>query len=362
MIRPHQITTRFRFSALLMLASVAFAACSVPSGGPSNQAMLHSSDVEIIKVTRGVALSLKTPSSPGFPAEYLRQALPMIDRISIGDALQLQIFENVDNGLFGDPRAGPTTMTPLLVDGTGHVSVPYVGRIRANGVTLEQLRATIEQRLAPQTPDPQIIVSRADHAGLSVAVSGDIRQPGTYTLDVSSRRIGAILARAGGVTAAPTQVQVTLRRGRAMGSASLHSILNDPRQDIAVLPGDNVIVTADHRRVFVLGSVGGQRVVPLEKPELTLIDALAESSGLDSEAANPNAVYILRKRSDARSVVYHVDLSEPAGLLASTEFVLQNADVVYVAEAATTRFNKILRAMLGVAAPASQINDLASGG
>ena len=64
----------------------------------------------------------------------------------------------------------------------------------------------------------------------------------------------------------------------------------------------------------------------------------------------------------ARSVVYHVDLSEPAGLLASTEFVLQNADVVYVAEAATTRFNKILRAMLGVAAPASQINDLVSGG
>lgn len=346
----------------LILLNVTLAACGVPSDGPSNQAVLNSSEVELIDVTRDVATSLREEPGQGFPAEFIRQPLPAIDRIGEGDELQLQIFENIDNGLFSSVRGAPTTITPLMVDSTGHVSIPYVGRIRAVGNTLEQLRMIIERKLSQQTPDPQIIVSRADKAGLSVTVSGDVQQPGTYPLEVASRSIGAVIAQSGGASAPPTQVQVTLRRNRTVGSASLQAIQSDPRQDVAILPGDKVIVTIGHHRVFVLGATGTQRVVPLDKPRLTLIDALATSGGLNAEAANPDAVYVLRTRAGERPTVYRFDYSEPEGLIASSAFVLRDADVVYVAESATTKFGRILRAMLGAATPVNQIADLANSG
>lgn len=165
-------------------------------------------------------------------------------------------------------------------------------------------------------------------------------------------------------------MKVEIRRGGQIGSAGLRAIQNDPRQDVAVLPGDNIVVSAEHRRVFVLGAIGAQKVIPLDQPDMVLIDAVAASGGLDTEAANPDAVYVLRRKPEGRALlpegqvkgtVYRFNFADPTGVLAAAEFDLWNSDVIYIAEAGTVRFSRVLRLMLGVAQPVKQIADMADG-
>lgn len=358
-------------AACLSTACLSLAGCSVPSSGPSRSAVQTEANVDIVDVTYGSVLSMQEPLQKGFPESFVRQPLPTIDRISLDEKLQLQVFENVDKGLFGATEAGPTVIAPLTVDSEGKLSVPYVGRIDAVGKSLEELRAVVEEKLAEQTPDPQVIVSRMDESGLSVSISGDIRQPGIYPLDIPTRRINALLSRAGGVAASPDQVKVEIRRGRNGGSAGLRAIQDDPRQDVAVLPGDNVVVRAEHRRVFVLGAIGAQKVIPLDQPNMVLIDAVAASGGLNNDAANPEAVYVFRRKaqagtqppkSDSVGTVFRFNFSEPTGVLAAGEFGLWNSDVIYIAETGNVRFSRVLKLLLGVTLPAKQISDMATGG
>lgn len=193
--------TRVRRVGAMAVTGLLLASCSVPSSGPSRAAVQERTDLEIVDVTYRSAVSMKEPSQRGFPESFVRQPVQSIDKISLDEKLQLQVFENVDNGLFGSSGAGPTIIAPLTVDSTGKLSVPYVGQIEVAGKSLEELRRIVEDKLSPQTPNPQVIVSRMDESGLSVSISGDIRAPGIYPLEISTGRISAMLSRAGGVQA-----------------------------------------------------------------------------------------------------------------------------------------------------------------
>lgn len=155
-----------------------------------------------------------------------------------------------------------------------------------------------------------------------------------------------MLARAGGVTVDPDVAVVTVKRGGSSGRIWLRDLYSNPRYDIALRPGDVILVEEDQRSFTALGALGGQTKVPLGSEEINAIEAIAMVGGLHSSLADPTGVFVLRNEPQAvatrvlgksvygdQRMAYVLDLTRPNGLFLARDFLIRAGDTVYVTEA-----------------------------
>ena len=93
----------------------------------------------------------------------------------------------------------PDMDTTTRVESDGTVNFPYVGRIKAAGLTEEQLAHAIERRLSERqiVTEPHVLVETTGF-GAQASVQGQVGAPGVYTLDRTTT-LAQVLARAGGL-------------------------------------------------------------------------------------------------------------------------------------------------------------------
>ena len=365
-------------SAVLGACVVSVTGCGLPRTGPSRgelatPAAAEASGAVIVTVDDRVVRATVPAPEPGFPASFLAAGAATTDEISAGDVLGLRIWENVESGLLSGGGQGRTNLDEVQVDDEGYIFVPYAGRIRAAGSTPEVLRRIIADRLAAQTPDPQVAVVRMAGDGATVSLLGGVGGQGVYPLERPTRRITGLLAKSGGVTSAPEITRVTLRRGASSGTVRLSQIYADPRLDVALRPGDIVLVEEDSRSFVALGATGGQRRVTFDSPTLSALDALAHVGGLSSQLADPRGIFVLREESAAIAravtgrpdiawplrVIYTIDLTAPDGLFLARDFAIRDGDTIYVTEAPYVRWQKSLQVLTGSIGTANAISTAA---
>jgi polysaccharide export outer membrane protein len=283
------------------------------------------------------------------------------DTIRPGDTLGLTIWENVDDGLLATETANATVLEEVQVDGSGFIFVPYAGRIKAAGNTPEAVRRIITERLADQTPDPQVEVRRLAGDGSTVSLVGAVGGQGVYAIERPTRTLSSMLARAGGVTIEPEIAQVTILRGHHKGKIWFQDLYNNPRFDIALRGGDRILVEEDTRSFTALGATGTQARVPFESQSLSAVEAIAQVGGLLSTSADPTGVFVFRNepaeianqvlnRTDltgAQRFVYVLDLTEPNGMFMARDFVIRDQDTLYVTEALFTQWDKTIASLTG---------------
>lgn len=348
-----------------MLALLTLGACVIPRGGPTKSEVFDSSvqrngDTYVVVANRGIAQAAEYSPALGFSKSFRNAALIEPDQISAGDTLGLMIWENVQEGLL-EVAGTPAPLTQIQVDGDGMIFVPYAGRVKAAGKTPEELRIEISDILGTQTPDPQILVTRAAGNGATVSVSGNVVSQGVYPIERPTRRLSSMLARAGGVTIEPEIAQVTVLRGSQSGKIWFNSMFDSPANDIALRAGDRILVEADERFYVALGATGSQRRIRFESQELSAMEALAQVGGLSTNSADPTGIFILREEPDfvarrvtgqadlqgAKRVAYIFDLTSGEGLFAARDFTIRDEDTIYVTEAPISQFNKAVSAVFG---------------
>ena len=93
----------------------------------------------------------------------------------------------------------PDMDTTTRVETDGTISFPYVGRIRAAGLTEDQVAHSIERQLASRqiVTEPHVLVEITTF-GTQASVQGQVGAPGVYTLDRPTT-LTQLLSRAGGV-------------------------------------------------------------------------------------------------------------------------------------------------------------------
>lgn len=365
--------SRTGMRALVLLAMLGgLAACGLPRSGP-NKSEIYSSSVQqqgdafIVPVTAEVArLTAQVPSS-GFSADFAAAGLIGSDVIAAGDMLALTIYENVkDDPLLGNTGQRVSALSEIQVDGDGYIFIPYAGRILAAGQTPEELRQTVTGKLEEQTPDPQVLISRAAGDGSTVTVSGAIAQ-GVYPIERPSRTLSGMIASAGGVTVNPEAAIIRVTRGGATGQVWLQDLYANPRLDIALRPGDQIVVEEDNRKFVALGATGAQRLISFETQTVSAIEALAIVGGLNSALADPTGVFVMRTerahianavlgRSDLTGehrIIYVLDLTQATGIFDARDFLVRDGDTVYVTEAPYVQWTKTLSAITGTAGAAS---------
>jgi polysaccharide biosynthesis/export protein len=365
------------FGAVALVAS-----CGLPRPGPTKREIFAGSverkgDAFVVIVNERVSRLTAAETSFGFSSSFQNASLVGSDTIAAGDTLGVTIFENVkDDPLLGNTGQRVSALNEVQVDGQGYIFIPYAGRIRAAGQTPEGVRQAITRNLENQTPDPQITVQRLAGDGASVAISGQAAGPGVYPIEAPTRTLATMLAKSGGVTIDPDIAIVRLTRGSQTGRIWLKDLYENPRLDIALRPGDKIVVEEDTRKFVALGATGSQNLVPFPFEKLSALEAIASVGGLSTTTADPKGVFVFRDesaeianavlgRTDLKGdqrIVYLLDLTSPTGLFEARDFQIRDGDTVYVTEAPFVQWQKTLSAITGTAGAANTLTNTAGSG
>lgn len=346
----------FHKHLMLLCAALAVAGCSLPRSGPTASEFVRAneaSQIQLVDATAQDAALSRVGEATTFPESWRDAPAPVLDRIGKGDILRVAIYEQDGLGLFGGGRGGATVLEAVPVDSSGQIQLPFVGSIRAAGLTPAETRNQIFRRLRGLVASADVQVSFAERHSQTVSVQGDVGKSGTVPLNPETRRLSALVSAAAPSAEAQQQALVTLRRGEQVATVRLADLENNASQDIFLYPGDVVTVRALRQAVTVLGSAGVQGRVRINKPTFTVLDALAESRGLNTDSANPSAVYLM-KLSDPAEVnaavpkVYRFDFRNPVQLAVAGQFVVRDGDVLYVSTAPFAQTRSLLSIFTGV--------------
>ncbi|MEL6813739.1 MAG: polysaccharide biosynthesis/export family protein [Cyanobacteria bacterium J06598_3] len=257
----------------------------------------------------------------------------------------------------------------LLSDGT--VTLPLTGRVRASGMTADQLSGLLTQQLREYLVDPVVSVGLVTMRPVVVTVSGEVHRPGPIQLSSLTSTNGSPLGGttdaqvgerpalptlssavllAGGVTRDADIRQVIVRRPVAGGQVETlslnlwNAITSDAgTADIGLRDGDSIFIPRlsgeeiDRRTVAssslapstVRVKVVGEVVAPGEisvPPDSSISSAVAIAGGPTSDAQLSN-VSLVRQGPDGQIQQEDVDLSNLVD-----SYQIQDGDVVVVAK------------------------------
>lgn len=165
-----------------------------------------------------------------------------------GDRLRVEVFEVPEyTGEFA-----------VLVDGT--INMPVIGSVLVRGLTLQQASDRISQLYSRYVRRPVVTVSLLAPRPVKIAIAGEVKRPGTYTVTPGGAGGGAagavqtgqfpsitqVITLAGGITqaAAVGQVQIRRRGAPTVYVANLWDLLRngDIAQDVQLRDGDSLFI------------------------------------------------------------------------------------------------------------------------
>ena len=185
--------------------------------------------------------------------------------VGVGDVLSVTIFESSSGGLFIPPEAGVrpgnfVSLPPQTVGKSGTISVPYAGEIEAAGRTPQRIKADIEKALASRAVEPQVLVTLVEQTALSVTIVGE---GGSNKLQIRpNERVLDVIARGGGLGHPGYELFVTMQRRGLRATVYFPMLVNDPRENIFVTPGDMLYIYREQQKFVAVGAWGpGDRPV-----------------------------------------------------------------------------------------------------
>jgi polysaccharide biosynthesis/export protein len=306
-----------RFLKLILVVGVCVAAPQlVPHLLPAQQS------VQAAMAQQGGGVADLHRNQTAVPQAGMQAAPEDISRVPMvaGDVLSVQVFEAPDlSGLYS-------------VDSAGDLTLPLVGKIHVDGLTLSETQSKIADALkAGFILQPSVAITFQQYVPTFVTVMGEVETPGRYAL-LAPHSLPQVLSMAGGQTSLSSGSLEIKRKGpdgdqkidikiqRGSGAAATG--------DVQILPGDEVTVKRAGV-VYVLGGVfrpGGY--VMQEGGHLDVIQAIALASGTTFQAA-VGSMRVMRHQPDGS--VVEIDLNYKKIMAGKEQAIaLMPQDVVYV--------------------------------
>lgn len=294
--------------------------------------------------------------------------------IRAGDTLRVSVYET-GGGLFsplatavGGAGAPLTVLPEQTVDSTGGISVPYVGRLQANGKLPSEIEKEIAARLSEKTVDPQVIVTITSRKGGDlVTVGGDVKVPTLVPVSLAGTRLLDAIMAAGGSVSRPHQTMVSVTRGGSTLSDPLQDIFDSPGKNISLQPHDTVLVRNRPLSFLVFGAGGIVSSQPIPVEDLSLAEATAITGGPNDNKANPAAVFVYRREprvlleqlgqknlpeGEFVPVIYQLNLLKPEGFFVARDFTVRDKDILYYSSATSVGVLKFMSLLNAFFAPA----------
>jgi len=365
------------------LAMVLSACSSLGASGPSARAISSASQssvdeagIQLIDITDTVTRRV-IGATPSMSFSQTLGDVPAVGTtIGRGDTVEVTIWEAPPAALFGNTASfgardtgatlasasGSTQRTSLpemMVDGTGHIAIPFAGSILAAGRTPAQVSRQIVSRLTGKAHDPEVVVRLVNNANANVTVVGDVVTNARVPLTPRGERLLDVVASAGGPKQPTGKTTIQITRAGQVISLPMDSVIRDPAQNIRLQSDDVVTALYQQFSFTALGATGNSAEVPFEGTGITLSQALGRVGGLKDERANTRGVFIFRfedpdaldpalaatarRTPDGRvPVIYRVDLKNPATLFVAQGFPIRDKDVLYASSTPLSDLQKFV--------------------
>jgi len=340
---------------LMVLAALSLTGCQLPRSGPMLSEMTGAhddKDVIVMPASRELVQESRVPDVADFPVRYRDLTEAGFDRLVPGDGINVKVWERGGLGVFAADPSGVSDLGNQQIDRTGNVYFPIIGKFQAGGLTLAQLHDAVVKRLAKLVVGADVSVTRAAaERGQMVTVQGNLTKPGMYPITQTAQRLSSALAQAAPVQTNPEQLVISLRRDNQVASVRLSDIYRNQNNDILLRPGDVITAYDSREYLTVLGAAGTQGRVAISKRNYSVLDALADSRGLDDKLADPRSVFLftpakagVEGKQDMLPVVYQFDLTRPEQVALAREFTVHEGQAIYISDAPFTQVQKVLSA------------------
>lgn len=243
-------------------------------------------------------LSFSSPQTAA-PAEYV---------VGPQDVLSIVVFGEED------------LKKTVALDSDGTFDFPYVGRLKAGGMTARAIGEDIASKLKKFYVNPQVSVEVVKFRSQNIFVFGQVNAPGQYPLSGNMSVLQALAAAGSPTAAAASYVIVSrpsgsgpaLAREEKGGGTSMRITLKELQSGqvpsgFALRDGDTVTIPKAEN-IFVTGHVKipGSYVI---EGDLTVMQAIAMAGGATEKGA-PNRVRIFRTVDGKQQEVKGVKLSD----------------------------------------------------
>ena len=238
--------------------------------------------------------------------------------LKVGDRIALRVFNE------------PDLDTDTRVLKTGEVSIPLLGSVRIEGMTVEAASARIyELYNADYLVEPKLTLSVTEYAPEYVDILGEVKKAGRVRIPATGHLdLASLFAMAGGFTPEADRNLVTVMKAdgsvkKYNGSEASEAAL----QRVFLSSGDRVIVGKSvfvGRTFTVLGEVKSEGPYPFPlNGKLDLVGAIAAAGGL-TDLANPKKVSL--RRGGQTSQIDYQSLSR-----AGESIPIRTGDIIFVA-------------------------------
>jgi polysaccharide export outer membrane protein len=219
----------------------------------------------------------------------------------------------------------------MTVSSQGTVNVPFIGSVKAEGLTISQLENSVTKPLAADffvNPEVNIVIS--EYHSLQYYISGAVGSPGLYEMK-SKATLLVLIAKAGGASAQhgniayilhPSSDHTASKKGnhtlfsdKDPLKIDLNKLLDkgDMSQNIELQTGDVVYIPLQSSqnlsasKIYVEGEVKSPGVYSYQEG-LTALNACIMAGGFSKFAA-PNRTRIIRQ-DGKKQIIIKIDLND----------------------------------------------------
>ena len=220
----------------------------------------------------------------------------------------------------------------VVINVEGKIFIPSVGVLTVAGLTLDDFRTILSQKIAKYYSNYKIDLMLLSPKYIRVAIVGDVEQPGNYAISALSSVLDAVI-KAGGPTRRGSLRNIQLfRQGLLVATYDLYNFLmkGESQQVVLLENGDRIFVPLMQAWVKVSGTVRRPALFELKSDENEdLAKAIALAGGF-TEVSDKRQVEISRLELDGKRTLQYFDFAA-AKIDSSQAFpVLQNLDEIFV--------------------------------